>query len=129
MWAELLPGMPSGLPDPFEALMGDWIAMVNLPEGDRQETHIRVKRSEGDALRGERGPVLVSMGQGDECFTGPVAAHFEGSDVVFASAAEAPDLGTATISGRMVAGQLTGSAFLPDQHRLVTWTAARPPSI
>lgn len=109
--------------------MGHWIATVNLPEGDSQGTHVWVRRSEGNALRGERGCFLLSMGQGDECFTGPAAAHFEGSDVVFASAAEAPGLGTAIISGRMFGGQLTGSAFLPDHHRLATWTAARPPSI
>lgn len=114
MWAEF--------PDAFGPLLGDWVATVTLPEGDLEVTELRIEQPQGPA---HDAPVLVSMGQGSERFVGPLAAHFEGSEVVFAGTAkcELEELGTATISGRRVGDRLTGTAYLPELQRLVTFTA------
>ncbi len=117
MWAEM--------PDPFAPLLGDWIATVALPEGDSEVTSLRISEAPEAGSNAADRSFLVSMGQGDECFTGPLAAHFDRSEVVFAGSASClvEELGMATISGRRVGDGLTGSAYLPKLQRLVTWTA------
>lgn len=112
--------------DPFAPLLGDWVATVTLPEGDTEVALMTISRSGDESA-------TISMGHGSERFTGPLAAHFDGKDVVFASAAtsQVAELGPAMIAGRLASGACpTGTAYLPSMQRLITWTtrAAHPPS-
>ncbi|QDV08278.1 hypothetical protein Poly30_38150 [Planctomycetes bacterium Poly30] len=106
-------------------LLGAWQATVTFADGASDVTNLEIERaveSETDASVG-----LLSFGPASERFRGLLTAQRDEAGVIFASQATCQDplLGTATLTGRTSGSTLEGTAFLPDQQHLVTWTAER----
>ncbi len=119
------PATWAGPDDVIRPLLGAWRTTVTFPDGTTEETELEVARSpEGTGASSAN----VSFGPATECYTGPLTAHRDGADVVFASQIEcrAAAFGTAALTGRWSRGVLEGTAYLAEGERLVTWRAERP---
>lgn len=106
-------------------LLGAWRATVTFAAGESEVTDLEIARD--PSRPSEVRSAVLSFGPAEERFRGTLTATSDGAELVFASQAtcDALHLGSATITGRLQDQRLEGTAFLPDQHHLVSWSAER----
>lgn len=114
--------------DVVRALLGAWQATVTFPDGTVDETSLEVARPVDQGKTADTGRATAAFGPDSERYTGPLTAHREGADIVFAGQIQcaAAPFHIATLTGCWSDGSLRGTAFLADGEQLVTWRAVRP---